>query len=175
MSPAHLHLFLNHVPVMGMVMGIGLLAYAVLQRDDRLARVCLGMFAVLAAFALATFLSGELAEGAAEGLAGVPQSRVERHEAAARLATLALGFLGVLSLAVLLRFRTRALPRQAAVLLLAAAVVPAVMIVRTASLGRMIRESEIRAEVVAAPPARAGEGEGRPGQGTIYSSGSGRR
>jgi uncharacterized membrane protein len=166
MSPVHLHLILNHVPVVGTVMGLCLLAYAVLRRDDRLVRVCLGMFAVLAAVALATFLTGEPAEEAVEGLAGVSESMVEQHEEAALLATVTLGFLGLLSLAVLLRFRTGALPRQAALLLLAAALVPAGMMAWTANLGGQIRHSEIRAEVVAAPPALAGEGDDHADQGT---------
>jgi hypothetical protein len=159
MSPVHLHLVLNHVPVVGTLIGACLLAYAALRRDERLVRVCLGMFAVLAVVALATFLTGEPAEETVEGLAGVSESMVEQHEEAALLATIALGFLGLLSLAVLLRFRTRALPRQAAVLLLAAALVPAGMMAWTANLGGQIRHSEIRAETVAAPPALAEEAE----------------
>lgn len=165
MSPVHLHLILNHVPVVGTLMGVCLLAWAVLRRDDRLIRVCLGMFAVLAAVALATFLTGEPAEEAVEGLAGVSESLVEQHEGAARLATIALGFLGLLSVAVLLRFRTRALPRQVALLLLAAALVPAGMMAWTANLGGQIRHSEIRAEIVAAPPALAGGRDDGPERG----------
>lgn len=166
MSPVHLHLILNHVPVVGTLIGVCLLAWAALRRDDRLIRVCLGMFAVLAAVALATFLTGEPAEEAVEGLAGVSESIVEQHEEAALLATIALGFLGLLSVAVLLRFRTGALPRQAALLLLAAALVPAGMMAWTANLGGQIRHSEIRAEAVAEPPALAAEGDDHADRGT---------
>lgn len=157
MSPVHLHLVLNHVPVIGTLIGICLLAYAVLRRDERLVRVCLGMFAVLAAVALATFLTGEPAEEAVEGLAGVSESIVEEHEEAALMATVALGVLGLLSLTVLLWFRRRALPRGAALLLLAAALVPAGAMAWTANLGGQIRHSEIRAQA-AAPEGRLAEG-----------------
>lgn len=166
MSPVHLHLVLNHVPVVGTLIGLCLLAWAVLRRDDRLVRVCLGMFAVLAAVALVTFLTGEPAEEAVEGLAGVSESLVEQHEEAALLATIALGFLGALSVGVLFRFRARALPRQAALLLLAAALVPAGMMAWTANLGGQIRHSEIRTEIVTAPPALAGDGEDHADRGT---------
>lgn len=158
MSPVHLHLVLNHVPVIGTLIGVCLLAYAVLRRDDRLVRVCLGMFAVLAAVALVTFVTGEPAEEAVEGLAGVSESIVERHEEAALLATVALGVLGLLSLVSLLRFRRATLPRQAALLLLAAALVPAGMMAWTANLGGQIRHSEIRA-ASAAPEGILAEGE----------------
>ena len=159
MSPVHLHLILNHVPVIGTLIGMCLLGYAVLRRDDRLVRVCLGMFAILAVIALAVFLTGEPAEEAVEGLAGVSEPVMEQHEEAARLATIALGFLGLLSLGVLLRFRRGALPRQAAMLLLAAALVPAGMMVWTANLGGQIRHSEIRAEPLSPSPGLAGEAD----------------
>jgi hypothetical protein len=161
MSPVHLHLILNHVPVIGTLIGLCLLAYAVLRKNDGLVRVCLGMFAVLAAVALATFLTGEPAEEAVEGLAGVSEAIMEQHEEAARLATIALGVLGVLSMGVLLRFRRGTLPRQAGMLLLAAALVPAAMMAWTANLGGQIRHSEIRAESVSPPPSLAGEADER--------------
>lgn len=145
MSAVHLHLVLNHVPVIGTLIGVCLLAYALLRRDDRLVRVCLGMFALLAAVAFAAFLTGEPAEEAVEGLAGVSASIVEQHEEAALLATIALGVLGLLSLGALLRFRRAPLPRQAALLLLAAALVPAGLMAWTANLGGQIRHPEIGA------------------------------
>ena len=157
MSPAHFHLVLNHVPVIGMVIAIGLLAWAVLRRDERLVRVCLGLFAVLAVAGVAAFLTGEPAEEVVEGLAGVSESAVEQHEEAARLAMIAMGALGLLSLACLFWFRKRLLPRQVAMLLLAAALVPAGAMAWTANLGGRIRHAEIRADRTAPPEATFAE------------------
>ena len=144
MSAVHLHLLLNHVPVIGTLLALCLLAYAALRRDDGVARVSLGLFALLTLVAIAVFLTGEPAEEAVEGLAGVPESLVERHEEAALLSTIALGVMGGLSLAALFWFRRRAIPRTAALLLLAAALLPAGAMAWTASLGGQIRHSEIR-------------------------------
>lgn len=157
MSTVHLHLLLNHLPVIGTVIGLFLLAYAALRKDEGLVRVCLGLFAALAVVALATFLTGEPAEEAVEGLAGVSESVIERHEEAALLATIALGALGALSLGALLWFRRRALPRFAAVLFLAAALVPAGAMGWTANLGGQIRHSEIRPGAAATGESPAGE------------------
>ena len=151
MSTVQLHLLLNHIPVIGTVIGLCLLAYAALRKDEGLARASLGMFAVLALLAGAVFLTGEPAEEAVEGLAGVSEAMVERHEEAALLSTIALGVLGALSLGVLLSFRRRALPRIVPVILFAAGLLPAGAMAGTANLGGQIRHSEIR------PGASAGE------------------
>ena len=157
MSTVHLHLLLNHVPVIGMIIGLALLAYAGLRKDDALVRVCLGLFTVLAVVAVAVFLTGEPAEEAVEGLAGVSETLVERHEEAALTATIVLAVFGAVSLGALLRFRRRALPRLAMVALLAAALVPAGAMAWTANLGGQIRHSEIRTGAVA--PGRAVDDE----------------
>lgn len=159
MSSVHLHLLLNHVPVIGTVIALCLLAWAAIRRDDGLARVCLGMLAVLALSAVAVFLTGEPAEEAVEGLAGVSESLVERHEDAARLATIALGALGLLSAGTLLRFRRRALPAWTAAAFLVLALVPVFAMAWTANLGGRIRHPEIRAETAAPPAIVAGSEE----------------
>jgi hypothetical protein len=146
MSTVHLHLLLNHVPVIGTIIGLCLLAWAVYRADQGIARATLGLFAILAVVALATFLTGEPAEEAVEGLAGVSEGAIERHEEAALLATVAVGILGAASLGALAWFRRRALPRRAMALMLALAMVPAGAMAWTASLGGQIRHSEIRAD-----------------------------
>lgn len=155
MSPVHLHLLLNHVPVIGTVIALCLLAFATLRGDDRIGRVSLAMLAVLTA-AAATFLTGEPAEEAVEGVAGVPGALIERHEEAALLATIALGVIGALSAGWLLFFRRRPLSRGMMLGLLLAAVVPAGAMAYTANLGGQIRHSEIRGSATAATGERAG-------------------
>ncbi|HEU0014120.1 MAG TPA: hypothetical protein VFQ45_10575 [Longimicrobium sp.] len=165
MSTVHLHLLLNHVPVIGTLIALLLLAYAALRRDDGLARVSLAMFAILAIVALATFLTGEPAEEAVEELAGISERAIETHEEAALLSTIALGVVGALSLGTLLWFRRRALPNAAAVALLFLALVPAGTMAWTANLGGQIRHSEIRPvpslemDLAADPAPTDGDGE----------------
>ncbi|HYR11541.1 MAG TPA: hypothetical protein VEQ60_27410 [Longimicrobium sp.] len=152
MSTVHLHLLLNHVPVIGTIIGLFLLAWAVFRKDQGLARATLALFAVLAVVALVTFLTGEPAEEAVEGLAGVSEGTIERHEEAALLATIALGVVGAASLSALVWFRRRALPRRVMTLMLALAPVPAAAMAWTANLGGQIRHSELRADAPATVP-----------------------
>ncbi|MFL5381826.1 MAG: hypothetical protein ACJ8GN_04860 [Longimicrobiaceae bacterium] len=148
MSPIHLHLLLNHVPVIGTAIALGLLAWAALRGDERVGRASLALLALLAAVALAVFLTGEPAEEAVEGIAGIPEALIERHEEAALLATIALGVLGALSLAALLLGRGRRLSRGAMLAVLALGLVPAGAMAYTANLGGQVRHSEIRPGVV---------------------------
>lgn len=48
MNAMHLHLLLNHVPVLGTIFGLALLVPALLRRRDELKRVVLGCLIVTA-------------------------------------------------------------------------------------------------------------------------------
>jgi hypothetical protein len=160
MSPVHIHLLLNHVPVIGTFVAIALLAWAVVRRSAELTRASFGMFVVFAILGLLVYLTGEPAEHLVEDLAGVSHDAIEAHEEAALVATVLLGCLGSLALGGLVAFRRgAAIPRRFAVLVLALSLVPAAAIGWTASLGGQIRHTEIRHE---APSADRGGARTRP-------------
>ena len=94
MSWLHVHLMINHLPVIGSVVLLALLAYAVIGERPALTEVVLGAFALLAATAVGVYLTGEPAEEAAEGLASFSEMLLERHEEAALAATVLLGIFG---------------------------------------------------------------------------------
>src|SRR5690606_29894091 len=125
MSPVHFHLLLNHVPVIGTLVAIALLAWALLRRHPELTRASLGMFVVFALAGIVVYLTGEPAEHLVEHLPGVSHDAVEAHEEAAVLATALLGGLGTLALGGLVAFR-RALsvPRGVAGAALALSLLP---------------------------------------------------
>lgn len=156
MNFAHLHLLINHVPVIGAVGGVLLLGWALYRRSAELTKVSLGLFALLAVAAGAVYLTGEPAEEVVEGLPGVTDALIERHEEAALIATVALGLTGLLSLAGLLAFRDEpnGIPRTFSTLALVLAFVATGAMGYTANLGGHIRHSEIRAgAVVSGEPA----------------------
>lgn len=146
MSAVHLHLLLNHVPVIGTLVAIALLAFALLRRSAELTRVSLGMFVVLAIVGGVVYLTGEPAEELVENLPGVSKGIMERHEEAALIATLLLAGLGLVALGELLAFRRRAagIPSGFAVLVLVLSLAPAAAMGYAANLGGQIRHSEIR-------------------------------
>lgn len=61
MDLIHLHLLLNHIPVIGMIIGLGLYILALVQKSDDLKRASLVLFLGLALLALPTYMSGNAA------------------------------------------------------------------------------------------------------------------
>lgn len=165
MSPAHLHLLLNHVPVLGTIGAILLLGYALLRRSQDLTRVALGSMVLVALAGVVVYLTGEPAEEAVEHLAGVSEPAIESHEEAALIATILLGAVGAVALGGLVAFRRRAtgIPRGFAVFALALSLAPAVAMGYTANIGGQIRHSEIRSEPAAMGQAPGGSSEVRAG------------
>ena len=155
MSIAHLHLLLNHVPVVGIV-GVALLfALALRRRSDELARVALGLTTMLALVAAAVFLTGEPAEELIERLPGFDDALVERHEELALVATVAFGAFGALAAGTLALARGRALPRRTAALGLAGALAVSALVGWTANVGGQIRHTEIRSASAPSPAGHA--------------------
>jgi uncharacterized membrane protein len=96
---AHLHLLLNHFPIIGTIVGVGLFLFSLVGKNDDLQRAGLIIFSVMALLSLPTFFSGIGAQGAIEKLPGVSNVLIDRHEGAATLALLFMEITGALSLA----------------------------------------------------------------------------
>jgi uncharacterized membrane protein len=161
MNIVHLHLLLNHLPVVGTVFGILILGAAWVWRSAALARAGLATFVLLAIVGAIVFLTGEPAEELVEGLPGVAESAIEIHEEVALAATVALGLYGLLALGALIRYRTagRAIPRTLIATAFLLALVPAGAMGYTANLGGQIRHTEIRDGSAATPAAEEIEEE----------------
>ncbi|WP_426491590.1 hypothetical protein [Hymenobacter sp. 102] len=141
MNEAHLHLILNHTPILGSLFGLLVLAAGVIRKNSTTSRV--GLYALLGAALLAipTQLTGEGAEEVAERLPGVTRQLIHAHEEAAELAFWALELTGALALLA-------TLPTSRARLFTLAALVGAAvsfgLMARAGNLGGQIRHTEIR-------------------------------
>lgn len=160
MNAAHLHLILNHVPVIGAVGLAVLLAIAYVRRDESLAKLSLMLGAAVAAIAIVVYLTGEPAEELIENLAGISEPALEAHEDAALTSTIAFGIFGIAALALLVMFRRRAMPRSVAGAAFVGMAAIAGLMGWTANLGGQIRHTEITA-AGAAGADRAGGDEDR--------------
>jgi uncharacterized membrane protein len=145
MNWAHLHLMLNHLPVLGTVFGLALLAWALLRRNETMQRAALGTFILAALTAIPVYLTGEPSEEMVEHLAGTAEQAIEAHEEAAVVALIAVEALGAMALAALLLFRKRVMPRPMVGAALVFALVTAGWMAQTANLGGRIRHAELRA------------------------------
>ncbi len=98
MDSTHLHLVLTHFPIVGTFIGIGILVYGVISKNNAIKNAAMVTFAVMAILTIPVFLTGEEAEEAVEHLPGVTENIIEKHQELAELAIWLIGVLGILSL-----------------------------------------------------------------------------
>jgi uncharacterized membrane protein YedE/YeeE len=156
MNAAHAHLALNHLPVVGILIGTLILVWGLMRGTDAVARVALG---VLVGAALSTgpvLLTGEAAEEIVEKRADVSKDAIEAHEEAAEVAAIGAALLGLLAAGLLVAARgVKALPSLPLRILLVGAVAVTLLMVRAADRGGQIQHVEIRgAEAIARPSLR---------------------
>ena len=145
MSWAHIHLALNHVPVVGLPIVILVLLAALVRRSTELAKAGFALLVLIAAATIIVQLTGESAEELVENLPGYSESLVERHEELALVATIGMSVVGLAALFGLVRFRgDGAVPTWYGGSVLVLALVVAALMGWTAYLGGQIRHSEIR-------------------------------
>lgn len=145
MDLLHIHLLLNHAPVVGGVGAVLLLVAGAVTRSRDITAAGLVATVIVALLALPVFFTGEPAEERVEGLPGVRKEIIERHEDAALQALVALEIAGAAALITLgLWGLRRQLSAPPAFATMAIAIMATVLIARAASLGGEIRHTEIR-------------------------------
>src|SRR4029077_5000047 len=85
MNLAHLHLLLNHFPIIGTIVALGLFITSFIGKNDDLKRSSLIILIAMALLTLPTFFSGIGAQRAIRKDPGVSTALIDRHEGAAML------------------------------------------------------------------------------------------
>lgn len=147
MNAAHLHLLVNHLPIVGFALGLVLLCATMVRSGDRgLFLASIIVVVISGGGALAAQFTGEPAEEVVENLENVPKALIETHEGAAKIATILAAITSVLALVlsvVTLRRGGRIGILPLSILLLATAATCAAM-TWVGATGGKIRHSEIR-------------------------------
>ena len=147
MNDVHLHLLVNHVPVLGTVFALLVGTYALARRQPDVLRVALGVLVICGAGSFAATQTGERAEEVVEDLPGVSEALIHEHEEAAEAANIASIALAVLALGALVwRRRQPDVGTVPAVVLLVGALATAGLMARAANAGGEIRHPEIRGD-----------------------------
>lgn len=158
MSAAHWHLMLNHIPLLGLFFGAGLLAYGVWRGSEDVQKASLGLLAVAGLSALAVYLTGEPAEEGIEGLAGVSHDAIEAHEKGALYALIGSLTTSAAALGALLYgWGRRSLARWTVLLTLVLAFTTTGLLGYTANLGGKISHPELRGAVSSTVGAEGGD------------------
>jgi len=147
LNPAHLHLVLNHIPVLGTLIFAPLvLIWGMVRRSRDITITGLLLTFILALTAVPVYLTGETAEEQVEHAPWFQESRVETHEERAEAGLVAVLVTGAISVAALWRSRRgQPVGRVLPALVLLGLIVSASLFVLTALSGGEIRHEEIRA------------------------------
>ena len=145
MNSTYLHLLLNHFPIIGTLVGSGLLLWGIIKKQAQTQSIAAGILFLMAVIALPVYLSGEPAEETVENLPGISEAMMELHEESANLAIWIMGITGFLSLvAIILHRQKNTLSGKAYLIAFLLSVVTFGAMVRTGYYGGRIRHSEIR-------------------------------
>jgi uncharacterized membrane protein len=145
MNSAHIHLILNHFPIVGIMFAIPILFVAWWKNNATLSRVGMSMIVASGALTLITYLTGEPAEGVIEHLPGVLENRIERHEEAAEKTLILVGITSLAAIfSLLLSYRKSVLPKKSTALVIVLSLGCAAFLAWTNNLGGEIHHPEIR-------------------------------
>ena len=146
MNAAHLHLILNHAPVIGTAGALLMTALAAWKRSDDLRWASLVLWVLVALVTIPVFIAGDRAEDLLQDVPGIAPGRVSEHQKAAVFALVWAEAAGLCALYGLWAHRRRrAYPRWLATALLALGLLLGSVMARTAYLGGQIRHEETRA------------------------------
>jgi len=147
MSSAHLHILLNHFPVIGTALAAFVLFYGFFKRSDEIKKLSLVLLVLTSLVTIPVYLTGENAEGSVVSIEGVNEDFIEPHEEFAFKAFFASDIVGALALVALFIYRKpKHLPMGVAALFFALMLALNGMMAWTAHLGGLINHTEIMGE-----------------------------
>jgi len=142
---AHVHLMINHIPVIGIPGAVLLLIYSVIRKSEEVRVISFSLFVLIALMTVSVYLTGEAAEKVVKNLPGVTEAYIGRHEEMAEYSVVFTVLLGLAAtVGLIIRYRTGSIPRFALMLVLLVAIIVSVVLGITANLGGQIRHTEIR-------------------------------
>ena len=147
MSSAHLHILLNHFPVIGTALAAFVLFYGFFKRSDEIKKLSLILLVLTCIATIPVYLTGDKAAGNVVSIEGVNEDYIDPHEDFAFKAFIASDIVGVLAIITLFIYRKpKHLTMGVAVLFLALMLALNGMMAWTAHLGGLINHTEIMGE-----------------------------
>ena len=154
MNDAHLHMVVNHFPIIGIIFGLGILIIGFFLNNNIVKNVAYGLFIVGAIFAAVSMSTGERAEEIVEDFPNIGKNIIHEHEEIAEKLALVLYVLGVVSLVGLyLNFKKHSKATLISIIAITIAIVGVFFAQQTGTTGGEIRHTEIRATSTINPAA----------------------
>ncbi|HDZ14551.1 hypothetical protein LCGC14_1444700 [marine sediment metagenome] len=147
MNEAHFHLIVNHLPIVGVLIGLLVLFIGFILNKPQLKVTALGIFIFSAVASVAAFYSGEGAEDIVENITGISETLIHTHEAYAErffTSILVLGFVSVVTM--FLKIESPKYAKYGFMLILVLSVLSTVLAKYVGTSGGEIRHTEIRTD-----------------------------
>lgn len=145
MNDAHLHMVVNHFPIIGTIFGIGILITGIFLKNNSIKNIAYILFIVAAIFGAFSMGTGEGAEEMVEDFPNIGKAIIHEHEELAEKFALVLYVTGVFALISLIasvkKFR---LSKIFSFITLALALISGIMSINVGTSGGEIRHTEIR-------------------------------
>jgi uncharacterized membrane protein len=162
MNDAHLHLVVNHFPIIGTILGLGILITGIILKNNTVKSTAYVLFIVAAVFAAFSMGTGEGAEELVEDMPSIGKQIIHEHEEMAEKLAIVLYFLGVISLVGLFaNLKKWKKANLVSYLACTIAIVGVFLAQQTGTTGGEIRHTEIRANSV---PIAGGEQNAKSGE-----------
>ncbi len=159
MSFAHLHLLINHLPIIGAFLALPLLALALATRQRGALAAAALTLALAGVGALGAQWTGEPAEAVVEDLPGFSKAAIHEHEERAEIATVLALLAALAGAGAVALERSRGLPAPAAAGLVGLSLLSAGAMAYTGAAGGAIRHTELSAGESSTVLTGAGPGE----------------
>lgn len=145
MNDAHLHLVVNHLPIIIPIAAVTVLVAGFILKSEVVKRVSYFLFVVAAICTMPAFATGEGAEEVAEGLPGVTEHLIHEHEEKAEGFALLNYLLGLISLVgIWASWKQKQFAKWIAIVVLFLAIIVVIKGREVGTSGGEIRHTEIR-------------------------------
>lgn len=145
MNEAHQHMLVNHFPIIGTILAIGILIAGIFLKNTSVKNTAYCVFIVAAIFGIASMATGEGAEEMVKDMPSIGWKIIHEHEEFAEKLALTLDVLGLLSITALyLNFKKNNKEKALSYLILILAIASMFIIQKVGTSGGEIRHTEIR-------------------------------
>jgi len=147
MNEAHLHMLVNHFPIIGTIFGLGIMLGGFLYKNVSVKNTAYVLFITSAIFAFLSVRTGEGAEEIVEDMPAIGHKIIHEHEEIAEKFALVLYLLGITSvLGLYTNIRNHAKAKLVSYIVIILAVIGISLSVLVGNTGGEIRHTEIRSE-----------------------------
>ena len=147
MNDAHLHMVVNHFPIIGSIFGLGILTVGIILKNKTIKNTAYSLFIVAAIFAAISMGTGDGAEEMVEDMPNIGRKIIHIHEEMAEKLAIILYLLGIISIAGLYtNFKNHSKAKLVSFLVLTISLVAVFIAKETGTSGGEIRHTEIRTD-----------------------------